>query len=201
MVISSDISDDELDLSGDLGLDFVNTIVSTRRGRVDFLDAPASFVEWIQRAGGPAISALVSASPSDRRTLTAEARKLRGALVGLFRAVGSGERPDDTIVFIIDRALRAGSSSHRLVLVDGVPAVRSVFAAPDPLGVLTPIAAAAVEVARGADPARLHECAAADCRRWFVDTSKGGRRRWCSMARCGNRAKAARYRRRQAGGA
>jgi predicted RNA-binding Zn ribbon-like protein len=28
----------------------------------------------------------------------------------------------------------------------------------------------------------------------FLDTTKNGRRRWCDMATCGNRAKAARHR-------
>lgn len=38
---------------------------------------------------------------------------------------------------------------------------------------------------------RLHECEA--CSWLFLDTSRGGRRRWCSMAACGNRAKARRH--------
>jgi predicted RNA-binding Zn ribbon-like protein len=31
----------------------------------------------------------------------------------------------------------------------------------------------------------------------FIDHSRPGRRRWCSMERCGNRAKTARYRQRR----
>ncbi|HET9949267.1 MAG TPA: CGNR zinc finger domain-containing protein, partial [Longimicrobiales bacterium] len=62
---------------------------------------------------------------------------------------------------------------------------------------LAPLARAAVELLGEAPPERLKRCDAPDCRLWFVDESKGGRRRWCSMARCGNRAKAARHRRRE----
>ncbi len=40
---------------------------------------------------------------------------------------------------------------------------------------------------------RIRSCAHDDCVLWFLDTSKGGRRRWCSMERCGNRAKARRH--------
>lgn len=40
-----------------------------------------------------------------------------------------------------------------------------------------------------ADDGRLRQCAASDCPLLFVDTSRGGRRRWCSMQRCGNRHK------------
>ena len=64
---------------------------------------------------------------------------------------------------------------------------------------LAPIARSAAHVVTDVEPARLRLCAAADCETWFIDTSKGGRRRWCSMARCGNRTKAARHRRRTRG--
>nr|WP_255307967.1 CGNR zinc finger domain-containing protein [Streptomyces marincola] len=32
------------------------------------------------------------------------------------------------------------------------------------------------------------------CGWFFIDSSRGRRRRWCSMKTCGNQAKAARYR-------
>lgn len=42
-------------------------------------------------------------------------------------------------------------------------------------------------------PGRIKSCAHPHCILWFYDTSKNGTRRWCSMAVCGNRAKAARH--------
>jgi predicted RNA-binding Zn ribbon-like protein len=42
---------------------------------------------------------------------------------------------------------------------------------------------------------RVRRCADAGCTRVFHDESKNGRRRWCDMKSCGNRAKAARHRR------
>ncbi|HSW41707.1 MAG TPA: CGNR zinc finger domain-containing protein [Patescibacteria group bacterium] len=51
-------------------------------------------------------------------------------------------------------------------------------------------------VARG-EADRLRICANDGCRWVFHDTSPTGRRRWCSMASCGNRAKAARHRARK----
>jgi predicted RNA-binding Zn ribbon-like protein len=45
--------------------------------------------------------------------------------------------------------------------------------------------------------ARVRRCAAGDCVRVFFDGTRNGRRRWCDMASCGNRAKAARFRARQ----
>ena len=64
---------------------------------------------------------------------------------------------------------------------------------------LLPLLAAALLEAGGGDRARVRECAGEGCTLWFRDASKTGRRRWCSMAVCGNRAKAAAYRARRAG--
>ncbi len=46
---------------------------------------------------------------------------------------------------------------------------------------------------------RLRICANEQCRYVFRDDSHAGRRRWCDMASCGNRAKAARHRARAKG--
>lgn len=45
---------------------------------------------------------------------------------------------------------------------------------------------------------RLRKCANSKCMFMFIDTS--GRRKWCSMQKCGNRAKVTRHLRRQTGG-
>jgi len=42
---------------------------------------------------------------------------------------------------------------------------------------------------------RVRRCADQRCPRVFFDGTKNGRRRWCDMSSCGNRAKAARHRR------
>jgi predicted RNA-binding Zn ribbon-like protein len=51
------------------------------------------------------------------------------------------------------------------------------------------IARDAIDLFGGPYAARVRECAAANCALVFVDLSRPGRRRWCSMERCGNRAK------------
>jgi predicted RNA-binding Zn ribbon-like protein len=40
---------------------------------------------------------------------------------------------------------------------------------------------------------RIRGCANPECVLWFLDTSRPGTRRWCSMASCGNRDKAVRH--------
>lgn len=45
---------------------------------------------------------------------------------------------------------------------------------------------------------RIRECSADDCDLVYLDTSRSGTRRWCSMQRCGNRAKVRAHRARAA---
>lgn len=48
------------------------------------------------------------------------------------------------------------------------------------------------------EPERIRRCDADDCRRVFRDESRTANRRWCSMQRCGNRAKVRAHRARAA---
>ena len=61
---------------------------------------------------------------------------------------------------------------------------------------LSSVARDAIDVFGGPRAARLKRCEGSRCSLLFVDTSRSGRRRWCSMERCGNRAKVAAHRRR-----
>jgi predicted RNA-binding Zn ribbon-like protein len=63
--------------------------------------------------------------------------------------------------------------------------------------VLAALACDCLELVAGPDGERLRRCDGERCTRLFVDRSRGGRRRWCDMKGCGDRAKAAAYRRRR----
>jgi predicted RNA-binding Zn ribbon-like protein len=65
----------------------------------------------------------------------------------------------------------------------------------DASGLLAPIAFSASELLLCDDLKRLKQCRS--CGWLFLDKSKGGRRRWCDMKTCGNRAKVTRFRQRQ----
>ncbi len=66
-----------------------------------------------------------------------------------------------------------------------------------PQSVLSLVARDAIDVLGGPRGARLKRCEGSRCALLFVDTSRSGRRRWCSMERCGNRSKVAAHRRRR----
>jgi predicted RNA-binding Zn ribbon-like protein len=63
------------------------------------------------------------------------------------------------------------------------------------LAPLWPIVAAAVELLTHGTTGHIKPCHA--CRSLFIDHSKNGSRRWCSMDDCGKAAKIARYLRRR----
>ncbi|MEH6402617.1 MAG: CGNR zinc finger domain-containing protein [Sneathiella sp.] len=44
---------------------------------------------------------------------------------------------------------------------------------------------------------KIRQCASDNCDLYFINTSRNGRRRWCSMSTCGNRAKVNAYLKRQ----
>ncbi len=59
-----------------------------------------------------------------------------------------------------------------------------------------PLAAAAwsaADVLVSDDLSRVRQCDGTGCAWLFIDTSKNGKRRWCDMSVCGNRAKARRH--------
>lgn len=63
--------------------------------------------------------------------------------------------------------------------------------------ILIPLAREMAKLVTEADFVRIKQCEGNGCPLWFLDVSKNGKRRWCSMAVCGNRAKAAAYRSRK----
>jgi predicted RNA-binding Zn ribbon-like protein len=63
-----------------------------------------------------------------------------------------------------------------------------------PEALLLPIAEAMGDLVCGKDFALVRRCEGSTCTLWFYDVSKAHARRWCSMAVCGNRAKAAAHR-------
>ena len=65
--------------------------------------------------------------------------------------------------------------------------------------VLWPIIRSAADLLVSDKLNRVGQCAGESCGWLFLDTSRNGRRRWCEMKHCGNRAKARRHYRRAKG--
>ncbi len=184
--------------SGNLALDFLNTREGVGPDASDTASSPAALLEWLVAAGlltGVHLEQL-RASPPDARILLAEAHRLRQEIRAAVGAMTGGRPTPESSLMTLNRVLDSRSTSLQLTRRDtGLALVESMEAGPV-RSLLSPVAEAAAHFLVDGDATRIRQCHAADCGWWFEDTSKNGRRKWCSMARCGNRAKAATHYRR-----
>jgi predicted RNA-binding Zn ribbon-like protein len=65
---------------------------------------------------------------------------------------------------------------------------------------IIPVVESAADSLIGGELQRVRRCGDYRCSRVFLDHTRNGRRRWCEMSTCGNRAKAARFRERHPDG-
>ncbi|MEU7783925.1 CGNR zinc finger domain-containing protein [Amycolatopsis sp. NPDC049159] len=161
-------------------LDLVNTLRSRYAEGVELLTGPDALAEWLSRAGfttGPV--------PVTTGNVLA-AKALREAIDRVLLPVGTPSEMD--IELVNNAAASAPAPPPRLTLVDGV-LHREVPAPKDPVAAaFAALAADAIDLAAGGASVRV--CAADDCGVRFCDASPRRNRQWCSMSRCGNRAKA-----------
>jgi predicted RNA-binding Zn ribbon-like protein len=181
-------------LGGRPALDLVNTRRERWRRSVDCLTSRADVVEWLVRAdllGGRA----GTASPPPG--LLEEARELREAIDAAVSAIVRGEAPDPAALAHVDEWLAYAGARPRLAPgPDGLPVLGERPAADSPRRALGMVALdAARMLGTPGERARVRVCASDTCSARFYDRSPAARRRWCSMALCGNVAKARAFRR------
>ncbi|GLY40993.1 hypothetical protein Amsp01_070160 [Amycolatopsis sp. NBRC 101858] len=158
-------------------LDLVNTLRSRHDGGVELLTGPGALAEWLALAGFTTGPVRVTAG----NVLAAKA--LREAIDRVLR-----EPAEMDIGLVNNAAASAPAPPPRLVLTDG-GLRREVPAPKDPVAVaFATLAADAIDLATSEASVRV--CAADDCGLRFSDASPRRNRQWCSMSRCGNRAKA-----------
>jgi predicted RNA-binding Zn ribbon-like protein len=119
---------------------------------------------------------------------------VRGALREVADAIVDHRPPRTGALDTINRALHARQVVELVPSSDGCVAVDHRHVG-DPIDdALARLCDPLVSELTGGDPERIKICDNDRCRWVFYDTSRTGRRRWCDMATCGNRAKAARHR-------
>jgi predicted RNA-binding Zn ribbon-like protein len=124
----------------------------------------------------------------------AGALALREAISALVTATVVGDSAPAPAVRCVNQWLALPPQRPVLHLEAGVAVLGPAPAARTPRGVLAMIAADAAELLGTDLRERLRICPGPGCRGRFLDDSPAGRRRWCSMAVCGNRNKAAMHR-------
>jgi predicted RNA-binding Zn ribbon-like protein len=186
-----------------LWLDFVNTDELRSGSRVDALRDFDALIQWLEsaavldteRAWG--MRRRSQQQPAGATAALADARRIRAALRALAErgATSSDVRLD--AVSEINRVLGRSAGIRRLEPRADGSFARSFVPVGDAFaGLMIPIVESAAEALVLAELPRVRRCADLRCLRVFYDGTKNGKRRWCDMATCGNRAKAARHRKR-----
>jgi predicted RNA-binding Zn ribbon-like protein len=190
-------------LGGRLAVDFANL------GRVFSGGVPrplswTALITFLEAADvvSPARSAkLISmpqTDPDAATALMAVAERLQGGLHQGFSALVDGQRVGQDAVRSINDVLQVTEGYDELVF-DGAGWRLEFRAREDSLEwLLAAVARSAAEIVAAGEAARLRSCANPACGLFFCDLSRTHKRRWCSMATCGNRHKVAAFARRRA---
>lgn len=180
------------------GMDFVNTL-DLWPAPHDHLDSAAAALDWLvdhdlmHREARAHLLALFAATPATGPVLLAKMRKVRQAMRGVLEATAARRAPDVADLDEINRALRTHYIYELVPAADGVSLDHRHQGDPVDGAMARLVESIARELIQGDTP-RLRVCENPQCRWVFKDTSRTGKRKWCSMRSCGNRAKVARHR-------
>jgi predicted RNA-binding Zn ribbon-like protein len=185
-------------VGGLAALDFVNT--ASGRGSAAALEhfqVPEDVLTWAQHAG---VMAPEGAQPlKDRlpgevgRAFLRRVVELREALHRAGAAVARQESPAGADLFLLKAEAAQALADADLTAQPG-PNFSVRYDDRSAAALLGPITESALDLFLRSDLLRLKQCPAADCGWLFYDRSKNNSRRWCDMATCGNRQKAAKFR-------
>jgi predicted RNA-binding Zn ribbon-like protein len=165
---------------GHVALDFAATLAARRKPEPrELLANPADLDRWLVSSG------LALRSPRATPEDVAFARELREAIYALASGEDTGEAR---------AALNASAAMPAAMPQLG--ASGELLREGNAREMLATIAREAVELFGGPERDRIRQCEGEGCAILFLDLSRSGARRWCSMAGCGNRAKARAFRRR-----
>jgi predicted RNA-binding Zn ribbon-like protein len=168
-------------------LDLAHTGGDGRYSAFEILHTPADVSRWLgviaELDGIEAVEPDIEACRELRRAVWHAAHSLIG-----------GSSPGKVDRAVINR-FAAGPPPVPVLTAAGSAAVQTPVMAGQ---VLSLLARDAVDLFAGPYASRIRVCSAPDCALLYVDQSRSGNRQWCSMQRCGTRAKVRAHRERHA---
>lgn len=201
-------------IAGDLALDFANTVhIAGLPDPLDELKTVDDLLRWARRAKlletreSARISRQFRFDPAQARRVLTRAVHLRSVIYDLFSARAESARLDRKALAQFNVWLR-DAMSH-IQITDRVHGrapgqTKTGLALGWEPSHSAPLDCIFWRITRSAadllldDQKRVRQCRDQYCSWLFVDTSRNGSRRWCSMQLCGNRARVRSFRRRQA---
>ena len=192
-------------LGNHLALDFLNSAAAPQGTPIEWIENGRDLLDWL--AGAGALDA-VDAERIMAGWSSAELDRVAVEAIGLrewFRGIVARVKVDGSRAIAVEEVERLNSvlardATFRRIEPDGKDGrLRVVTDRPwrDPGELLVPIAEAMADLICEGDFSVVSRCENPVCTLWFYDRTRGHRRRWCSQAVCGNRAKVAAHRERK----
>jgi predicted RNA-binding Zn ribbon-like protein len=184
----------------ELGVAFANT--RSWRGTeppVEELNGIGDVLAWCEGAGSidartqTTLAAWANRHGTEAARLFDETIAARETIYALLSATAVGEAVAARDLDALNRLLAAAPARTSLTTGAKGGLWRLPAAEPTAASLLAPALWSAGDLLAGQRLQRLRMCANQKCRWLFVDDSKSGTRRWCTMRTCGNRAKAHRH--------
>ena len=179
-------------LADDPVLDMLNTRATIDGEPFEFWQNDADVERWLVRLGWVEEGAVPAFEPG---ALLVAALALREVIRALLEQRKAGIQGDPTA---LNGFLRKAVSHPQLVWpAPGELQLERQRKTQTPEQFLSTIAEAAAGLLVEGDFNLIRTCEHPECVLWFYDRTKAHKRRWCSMALCGNRHKVAQFRKRK----
>jgi len=186
-------------IAGRLALDFANL----RPVAHDL--SWTEFVEFlvdsrvVSKERGMRLESLEGSEPGAVDAVVLKILRLRECVGAIFSAMEEGREFPKAWVAPINEVLRVTEGHDEVVAREGRWRLEFIGRESGLEWLLAAIARSAAELIVEGQNAPLKRCANAGCKLFFYDDSRTRRRRWCSMAVCGNRHKVAAFLKRKGG--
>jgi predicted RNA-binding Zn ribbon-like protein len=184
------------------GLDFLNSIATPADAPLDWIGDGAGLMDWMAQARlapDDVLEALrARALPGELDRVADQARALREWFRSFVRARMGTSLTSSALADLapLNLLLSRDESYRRVAPSGGGLALETLRRWRTPEALLAPIAEALARFVCTEDFADVKACEGPNCTLLFADHTRGRRRRWCSMAICGNRAKQIAHRQR-----
>jgi predicted RNA-binding Zn ribbon-like protein len=194
-------------VGGHVVLDLVNTVTARDGNPVDWLDSYPRVLEWAALTGHFEESRLAELEHIDKTapragTLAlARLRDLRETLHDVLAATIRNDTAPEKTLRNLDGHWKDAVALARLTISDHHARLELSVESSRLDYLKHELALRAVDLLQTFPRTRARICAGTNCGWLFIDRSKGGQRRWCDMATCGNAAKSKRHYDRKRSGA
>lgn len=181
-------------LGDHLAMDLLNTEARNNGEVTEYWNSGNDVLRWLKRCG---VASALTARSVDLEELLAQGIALRTLARRLIVQRKEGQTGD---INALNKYLHAYLSAPHLERNCGGNLVLTRTVHGEPIAsLLGPVAEAVAQLLVEGDFTLVKQCEHPDCILWFYDRTKAHKRRWCSMASCGNRHKAAQFRKRSSG--